>query len=176
MPLSLFIIYSIRNSCSHTIHLTCIQKRNPSCLSPTEHQNRVSKEILSLHIFSGRSLSCQSPHRELAHPKNHPGVESSVKIGMRRKTRAGNYNFYQQHPLSSIWATSKTTLSPQKDFLVLQTNHLPTTVPQNFMDCTCGNPCPIVQSRLILKSKLNILLQFDIKALIIQYITTPLVF
>lgn len=116
MPLSLFIIYSIRNSCSHTIHLTCIQKRNPSCLSPTEHQNRVSKEILSLHIFSGCSLSCQSPHRELAHPKKHPGVESSVKIGMRRKTRAGNYNFYQQHPLSSIWATSKTTLSPPKGF------------------------------------------------------------
>lgn len=141
------------------------------------------RSFLSLYIFSGHPLSCQSSHRELIHPKTHPGVEPSARPtrwsgqlqralcqdGNEEENKGWNYNSHQQPPLSSIWATCKTTLSiPKRIFCATDKPPSYHSAPGlHGLHVWKYTPCCEIQTDFKVK-KLNILIQFDIKALVIK--------
>lgn len=155
-------------------------------ISPGEFQ----RSIPSSFIVSGHSLCCQSPHRELIHLKTHPGVESSATPTRwsgelqralcqdgKKESKGWNYNFHQQPLLSSIWATSKSTPSiPKRIFCAIDKPPFYHSAPElHGVHVWKSMPYCAIQTDFKVR-KLNILLQFDIKALVIKHITIPLVF
>lgn len=126
------------------------------------------RSILSLHRCWGHSLSCQSPKNPTWSwvCGQQGGQDCKEPFGMRRGTRAGGTT-----SISSIWATSKTTLSiPKRIFCA--TDRSPFS---HGLHVWKSMPYCAIQTDFK-ATKSNILLQFDIKALVIKYITIPLVF